>query len=474
MNRKFGSIEEWLEALGALAAGTKDVLTVGVEEYAILIRRAQRNTIFLLIAGISAVLLGEFIETSALNIFAFLCFVVSFLIWVALASPIILAANALSEIEWKPIKKTISWMSSLILIISVLLVYIAVLPPGLDGLTLLGIITIGLAGFSAIGLKLSRQVLGIQLVAMSMFMALGYFMPKTVESFSFKISDIDRGVAMRSANAARELNMTAKALTGSGDENAALFARGDGALWWCRDDPIEPSGYRCYDREGRDPYTNVELEPISREIVANALSNITRHHQQEAALENERKMVVAEQNRLKSEQIAQAKKIEAEREHKVRLANLKKQLDAYREAHLITYASKQNLVMNIQKGFDFDSILEQSVAKQLALAANPFLKKSAIKSGVFSKLLDIDQGEVQKLGLDSVADKVIVGRLTESFSPIPAVKGSGSINLKLELTEFRTDDLQVVSKRTAVSAAKGQNREIARNLALQKLLSDLD
>ena len=52
-------------------------------------------------------------------------------------------------------------------------------------------------------------------------------------------------------------------------DHVQMFASDGTPLYWCRVARERPVGYRCYDRNGRDPYNQEELRPISPEILSN-------------------------------------------------------------------------------------------------------------------------------------------------------------------------------------------------------------
>lgn len=400
--------------LGALLGGAKDIALIGFEEYGRLAKRSVAPVLIAFAVGVSSAVLSEFLGFSFLNAITVVSFGIGLFIIFLVATPIFFAGALVASIEWAPIRNIVRLFSTLAVLVVTFALLAFRLPSGFVGLQLLGILAAFFFGLSALGLRFSKKVLGVQLVSLAAFSTLGLAAPQVVEGAIDAARSTLIGMGYSLSGAPPKLDMTEASLTGAGAQTQPLFDPDGDPRWWCRTEATAPSGFVCYGRPGRDSFNNTELTPISTGIVQEALARLRSHKAAGDALRE------AEQRQLDQKRASEdaTRAAAAEADEARRLKTEQAEADAYRFRYVLNPQAKAALGVSATR----DSLPSPDATRAVvnfigAPRGTPILADAAARDGVFDRLFASDPLEFQKLQLGRVSEQVLLLRITTKSRP---------------------------------------------------------
>jgi len=112
------------------------------------------------------------------------------------------------------------------------------------------------------GLESTRKLLGIKLGIILAIITFGVFFPRTNLMMTNVITHVDRYLSEFFDPNFNEVELSLATL-----DSVKFFASDGEPLYWCRVDRGRPAGYRCFDRDGHDPYNKEKLRPVTPEML---------------------------------------------------------------------------------------------------------------------------------------------------------------------------------------------------------------
>lgn len=468
--------------IGALLGGAKDVALIGAEEYLLLLRKAVWPTFFLIAVGSTLVLISELSGVSLFNALAFLALATAMLIWLLLALPIIGIVNVASSIEWAPVRKTISFASTVTFVAIVVLVLAARFPAGWDGVQWIGIMLILFAGLSFFGMKLSKQFLAMQLIGAGLFAAIGLLVPQQIsEGLNDLASDTFNEIGWSLSGEPQEIELTLALFDGATSGQGVLFDRDGDPRAWCREDSTRDAGVRCFSNAGRDPFSGERLTPITPKLasqIAVQLAQSAEDREREAQeaqrieeAERDARALAAklqEEERIKNAADAQRR---AEQEQQIaeqeRISQAQSQ---YRSANLLANNQRTDLAIHVLDQSRFNTKVQRDIAERLNEQAGTVFSNSAIRSGAFENVYSGDVDEIELLNLKDRTRRLILAKVQRFFTENDVMAGSGTASISVDIVGLETTENAIVWQQSVLVEARGQNRQIAEDLAERDLV----
>lgn len=233
---------------------------------------------------------------------------------------------------------------------------------------------------------------------------------------------------------------------------------GEPKVWYHID---KERSYEFFDRPGYHPTFNVELKPVTPEIVQ-AYQN---------KLKKEQMMIAAEKERLAEEQ---KKRIEEEK---------KKQFIAYLGKYLnlsvINHpATKEISVLILDEELKERYDIEQSIASYLkTIELNPILalfRYPFIQDGTFENIFSGDTGKIKELQLEKRTDYMIFGKKSSSFKINPELQNLVSADVTLEVKVFSAEKGVIVNSTILSAIGSGFSNADAEKRAIEFICSKIN
>lgn len=216
-----------------------------------------------------------------------------------------------------------------------------------------------------------------------------------------------------------------------------------------------------FERPGYHPIYNIELKPVTPEIVK-AYQNRLKEEQEKKAAERER---LAEE---------QKKRIEEEKAQQF-IAYLNKYINLSVINQLET---KEISVLILDEELKERWDVEQRIALFLKKKElNPvfgLFKYPFIKDGTFGNIFSGDTVKIKELQLEKNADYLILGKKLSSFKKNPELLDLVSAEVKLELKIFSTEKGVIINSTLLSAVGSGFSNSEAERNAIELLCAKID
>lgn len=457
--------EVYIELLFSLLGGGVHVAVSALDKYLWIVVKTCRLSVISLAASIILIILSELSGASALLALSVLLVGVVVAVWSVLVTPMVLVVELGSQ--WEPVRRQLRTLGFVIIAAAAFAFLALRLPGGFDGVSILVSLFVLFLGFAAFGFRPTRTTLGIQMVLTALFSIFAIVFPQTSGLLGSVAGALDTEISRRLSPKPAELEMSLSVLTGQREGVPPLFKWYDGSPnWWCRSDDISEAGYRCFSQPGRDQITQVELLPITPEIVQTAVLNLREFDrlkvEQAEAERLKRESSAAEEAKHQQEQ--EARQL-AEEEEQARLAYIAKYVALSTASDTALWAIFGDSGNN---NADVSELLNGVVENY-----RPFLRDAAFADGVFDRLMTGDPIELEKLGLQQLAPILVLGRMTERGENLSTLRSGRRSTRTLTITLIDTLTNFVVKSETFTVEALGQNETLALQRSLTQLREEL-
>ncbi|MFZ1766625.1 MAG: hypothetical protein WAT68_08235 [Candidatus Nitrotoga sp.] len=465
MNNWFRSVLAELsdgpKLISTLLGGAKELSVDLCLSYYNFVKKLGLLSIPVIIFGAGFFILSNITGIALFNFMGVLVFGLLALIWIIVSQPVIAAGEQLTKIPAfdRLFKRVLNIDFFLILVM--LLVVALTSSAGVNGLQKIFTFILLTVGFALIGIRITRKAVGVQFIMYALTSYLCLYFPLTTNNFSTILTYIDRNT-FNKLPLPNELEMSPANLSG-GSNAPPLFAKGK-PLWWCRKDAMSVAEYRCFDQSGRDPTTNEELVAISPEIIRHATNRLLDERKQVALQQAEEKRSVV---------LQQAKNAALTEQARVKVLNDEK--NTYIGKYLATGGNRVGVAIAFLKNQSLDNAFAQQIQARISnLSSSHFLTQQAGSDGVFSRIFAGDKSEFAKLELSRVADRIMVGKITEHFEnnrELPGVTDA-IVNVEVKILDVKTGQI-IKSGRFSSDAMAGYSQSEAQRKAQDGVITQI-
>lgn len=421
-SKRIGDLGEILEFIKALFGGVKELGVEAANRYYEWVKIWAKVSVVIAFVGIAFFVLSEVSNLAIFNSIGFFLLASLVFGWLLFVQPLYIFGEQLAKFE--TLKRFFKLISSLMLVTIACILILSKAPAGTEGIGWIGIFLTVLFGTLLAGTQLTRKRIGLQLVFWSIFFAVITSFSLTSANFPILIKAIDRSIVNNPIFKANELELNLENLTGNGPR---IFIDGE-PLWWCRKDDTRISGYRCFDQPGHDQTTNEKLFPISQQIINEVIKRVN----------NEEKRV--EQQHL---QKATEKRLLSEQQ---RINEFEEKRRAYIDKYVVTGNNKVEIAI----AFSRNNLLDNSLAHQVLttlpnLSGSHVFTRQVVTDGIFDRIFEGDKNEFKKLKLSNIAERMLIGKVTEEFQNNQAIKGIVNALVDAEIRLLDTATGQIIN-----------------------------
>lgn len=468
MNNWFRSVLAELsdgpKLIGALFGEAKDVSVELCLRYLEFLKRLISLSIPVVLLGVVFFTLSNIFGWAPFNFIGVLLIGLLTVSWIIALQPAIMISEQLAKVP--AIDRLFKRILYSIAILLLVLLFAFNSPAGTDGLKTIGSFILLLLGCILVGIRFTRKAIGVKFISASVICALCLYFPLATNNISTVIADVDRGIFNKFIPSSSELDMSLVNLSGKSLNAPRLFPKDDKTvpLWWCRKDATSVTEYRCFDQSGRDPTTNEELVPISPEIIRHATNRLLEERKQVALQQAEEKRSVV---------LQQAKNAALTEQARVKALNEEK--NAYIGKYLATGGNRVGVAVAFLKNQSLDNAFTQQIQARIPnLSSSHFLTQQAGSDGVFSRIFAGDKSEFAKLELSRVADRIMVGTITEHFEnnrELPGVTDA-IVNVEVKILDVKTGHI-IKSGRFSSDAMAGYPQSEAQRKAQDEVITQI-
>jgi hypothetical protein len=321
---------------------------------------------------------------------------------------------------------------------------------GSDGVSQLALFLMMVTGLMLISTRYLKQQLGIKLICLSIILAAASYFPLTAANFSLIREIIDIDISSKLVPPAKEYEFSLDKFDSYDAGESRFFVHGKPILW-CREDVNRVWGYRCFDQPGRDQTTNAELVPISEEIVKTIKYRLLQAKTRTEA-------------ELAAEQSVAAHQAEQER-----ISKINEEKSAYIKKYVLAGSNKAEMATSFKNGTTQDIELSHQLRMVFKKPVkSEFLNQQALTDGVFDRLFQGDKSEFEKLKLIGLANRIMLGEVTQMISGNKGIPGASDAKISVQVRLLDTSTGEVInssliskesvgySESEAISKAKSQ------------------
>ena len=479
MNNWFRSVLAELsdgpKLIGALFVEAKDVSEELCLRYLEFLKRLISLSIPVVILGIVFFILSNIFGYAPFNFIGVLLITLLTGCWILALQPAVMISEQLARISaFDRLFKRILYSIAILLLV---LLFAFNSPAGTDGLKTIGSFILLLLGCMLVGIRFTRKAIGVKFISASVICALFLYFPLATNNISTVIADVDRGIFNKFIPSSSELDMSLVNLSGKSSSAPRLFPKDDKTvpLWWCRKDAMSVAEYRCFDQSGRDPTTNEELIPISLEIIRHATNRLLEENRRVALKQTMEKKQVALQQAMEKKQVALQQAEDAALTEQARVKALNEKKNDYIGKYLATGGNRVGVAIAFLKNQSLDNAFAQQIQARIPnLSSSYFLTQQASSDGVFSRVFAGDKSEFAKLELSRVADRIMVGKITEHFENnrmIPGVTNS-IIDADVRIFDVKTGHI-IKSGRFSSDVIAGYSQSEAQKKAQDEVITQI-